>query len=103
MGTNYYTKIDKCQTCGHKPEGVHLGKSSYGWKFMFQANGERYYSNVPEMKEWLKDKKIEDEYGEEISQDKFWEMVEEKQKCKTESECDCNIVNGYKFFNREFS
>ena len=28
MGTNYYTKNNRCTACGHKPEGIHLGKSS---------------------------------------------------------------------------
>lgn len=80
MGTNYYIKTKKCPTCGHKEEGTHLGKSSMGWQFTFQANGFQHYKNVEEMKEWLKDKEIENEYGEEVSYNDFWEMVANKQK-----------------------
>lgn len=82
MGTNYYTKTKKCTTCGHKPEGLHLGKSSMGWTFSFQYNGGKYYKNVSQMKKWLKDKRIEDECGDEVSVDYFWEMVREKMKEK---------------------
>jgi len=115
MGTNYYTQNELCKTCGHQPEGIHLGKSSYGWQFSFQYNGGQYYKNVDEMRDWLKDKKIENEYGAEISNDKFWEMVETKQnnpenlshyhECakkygKREYEL---LIDGYSFTNREFS
>jgi len=31
------------------------------------------------MKEWLKDKEIENEYGEKVSHKEFWDMVKEKQ------------------------
>lgn len=80
MGMNYYTRTKKCPTCENKPEGIHLGKSSAGWQFSFQYNGGQYYKNVEEMRAWLADKEIEDEYGEPVSHEKFWEMVEEKQK-----------------------
>lgn len=80
MGTNYYTKTTKCPTCGHKPEGIHLGKSSAGWRFSFQYNGGKYYKSFQGMRKWLNYMKIENEYGEEVSYEDFFEMVEEKQK-----------------------
>lgn len=79
---NYYVKTEKCRECGHKPEGIHLGKSSMGWTFSFQYNGGKYYKNIEEMKEWLKDEKIENEIGEIVPHKDFWEMVEIKQKEK---------------------
>ena len=81
MGCNYYTKIKECKHCGRYEE-IHLGKSSYGWKFSFQYNEGEYYKNIEEMKEWLKDKQIYDECGEKISQKQFWDMVKAKQKEK---------------------
>lgn len=114
MGTNFYTKTDKCKTCGHKPEGIHLGKSSGGWQFSFQYNGGTYYKNVEEMREWLKDKRIEDEYGGEVSHEAFWAMVAEKQKPEfknhalemiksDKSSYDEQVIDGYSFTDANFS
>ena len=74
------SKTIKCKECGHKPDGIHLGKSSAEWQFCFQHNGRKYYKNVKEMKEWLKDKQIENEYGEIITSKDFWKMIEEEQR-----------------------
>lgn len=114
MGTNYYTISKECPTCGHKPEAIHLGKSSFGWQFSFQYNGGQYYKNVPEMREWLKDKKIEDEYGTEISHEEFWKMVADKQTRENknhalemiksdESSYHENVIEGYSFTDAQFS
>jgi len=100
MGTNFYTKINHCNDCGRYDE-IHLGKSSYGWKFCFQLNGEKFYKNVDEMRDWLKYKEIKDEYGATISKEDFWKMVEEKQNGKNSE--DEIIIDGYSFINREFS
>ena len=101
MGTNYYVKINYCEKCGRGDE-IHLGKSSMGWKFSFQYNSGEFYKNVFEMQEWLRDKRIKDEYGARISYKDFWEMIEKKQKIKDPEESDAIIINGYKFFDREF-
>lgn len=115
MGTNYYTLTKKCPACGHKPEGIHLGKSSAGWQFSFQLNGGEYYKNVPEMKKWLKGKQIEDEYGQKITHKSFWEMVAIKQKKKFQNHAEYvkreypesshteYIIDGYSFSDCEFS
>lgn len=107
MGTNYYAKINKCKECGNS-EQIHLGKSSVGWTFSFQYNGGKYYKNIKQMKEWLKDKVIIDEYGGSIDSKKFFSMVEKKQKenkkhaesYKSKSDF---IIGGYSFTDREFS
>lgn len=114
MGINYYTKEKKCEACGHEPEGIHLGKSSAGWQFSFQYNAGKFYKNVEEMKEWLKTKTIEDEYGAKVSHDSFWKMVDEKQtkeKLNHAKEMRKDypgrsedfIVNGYSFSDSYFS
>jgi hypothetical protein len=115
MGTNYYTAMKKCPECGNKPEGIHLGKSSMGWQFSFQYNGGTYYKNVVEMREWLKDKQIEDEYGDPVTQEDFWLMIEAKQKPEFKNHAEYvkqeypssagteHIINGYSFSDCVFS
>lgn len=109
MGTNYYAKINICPCCKRPEETVHLGKSSYGWTFALQYNGGKFYVNFKEMKKWLKDKVIENEYGEKVSLDDFVELVESKKKIKN-PDADYGIrgnsimkIDGYKFFDWDFS
>lgn len=114
MGTNYYIKTKTCKTCGHKPESIHLGKSSAGWQFSFQYNGGKYYKDVNEMRIWLADKKITDEYEDEVSYQEFWKMVEDKQKEENQNHAEyCHkhypetktreyIIDGYSFSDVEF-
>lgn len=115
MGTNYYIKTKRCLTCGNKPEGIHLGKSSAGWQFSFQYNGGEYYKNVAEMKKWLKDKRIEDENGDEVSYADFWAMVKSKQTKENRNHALYShreypysretefVIGGYSFSDCEFS
>jgi hypothetical protein len=109
MGTNYYTKVKKCKECGHKPTPIHLGKSSGGWTFSFQYNYGKYYKNIEEMKIWLRDKSIEDEYGNDINREEFWNMVERKQEEEKlnhsiEYPTSYNyLIDGYSFSDGEFS
>lgn len=58
MGTNYYVKPNFCQYCNHKPEDVHIGKNSMGWKFGFNNK----FKTAKEWFEYLSDKRIYDEY-----------------------------------------
>ena len=76
MGTNYYVAKNKCECCKRYDEEFHIGKSSSGWAFTFQ--GYKYDGLVSWKfyKEYLKDKIIMDEYGEQISYDEFVHMVE---------------------------
>ena len=109
MGTNYYTKLNNCEKCGRYDE-IHLGKSSGGWQFSFQYNGGKFYKNVPEMKEWLIGKVIWDEYGRSVSQEEFWQMINDKQKEEKlnhaqkfstyETEM---VIDGYSFSDCQFS
>ena len=48
----------KCFHCNE----IHIGKDSAGWKFNFNYNGGKFYSNFNELLDWLKDKIIVDEY-----------------------------------------
>jgi len=103
MGTNYYVDLEVCPTCKRPKETVHIGKSSYGWKFHFQG-GTEYFNNVKELRKFLKGKEIYDEYGRKISYEKFWEMVEEKQKMEEPDDIYYRTdEDGYKFFDKDFS
>jgi hypothetical protein len=77
--------------------------------FIFQYNRGEYYKSVPEMKEWLVDKNIIDEYGSEVSHADFWNLVEEKQalgnhieEYGTDDERDF-MVGPYTFTDCDFS
>ena len=112
MGTNYYVPIDKeCPDCGKSHlcrEGMHIGKSSFGWKFLFAFNGGEYYKNLDELKSFIEDKKIWNEYGEEVTHEEFWHLVKVKQEAE-EPESVNNFatyvmnIDGYRFMDGEFS
>jgi len=107
MGTNYYIRENVCEHCGRAADEVHLGKSSFGWRFTLQANGLRFYKNWDEMKKWLHGKRIYDEYDEPIFVQDFIELVESKQDT-IDPQSDTGYefmqeINGYKFYDCEFS
>lgn len=102
MGTNFYVITEKCEHCGRGNEDIHLGKSSMGWMFSFNYNSGKYYKNVPEMREWLRDKEIIDEYDRSVDPKDFWDLVEAKQDGMAGTEIDFDI-DGYRFIDRVFS
>ena len=101
MGTNYYLKkkkkkrnikeeiskiIDNEDISSlkeyveelYQKTNIHIGKKSYGWKFLFNANDCKYYNLTKEsIINFIKenDSIIMDEYGREISIDDFFLMV----------------------------
>lgn len=84
MGTNYYVKTERkgpCPTCGHEPdnEPLHIGKSSAGWKFLFAPYPELGLTSWAAWQAYLRDKTIEDEYGQELSLDALQQLVLSKQ------------------------
>lgn len=84
-------------------EPIHIGKSSMGWRFLFDHQNWEHFSNIEEMKEWLKNSQIESEYGQTYSFEEFWEMIEAKQKkfpshIKKSQRPDWYIIkDGYEF------
>lgn len=98
MGTNYYGKkiptqqelksIAEMVLEGHifaakvqieSFEKIHIGKSSAGWRFCFNHQGEKWL-DFSDFKKFVSQFEIFDEYGTPYTQDEFWEMVEKKQK-----------------------
>ena len=62
-------------------EKIHIGKSSFGWKFIFDYNHFKYYDlNRKSINDFLcrNDVKLYDEYGEQVSIDDFWRLVDSK-------------------------
>ena len=61
---------------------VHIGKSSCGWQFLFRLGIRKYTCGQSLKREdidkWLRSGIIIDEYGDEISVDKFWQLIDTK-------------------------
>lgn len=57
---------------------IHIGKKSYGWKFLFNYHNGRYYEATKRsLNDFLSCHSIIDEYGKEISLESFWRIVED--------------------------
>jgi hypothetical protein len=54
---------------------VHLGKRSSGWKFCWNFNDNKYYSNKKELIQFVLSGRVVDEYGEEIDSQEFLDMA----------------------------
>ena len=105
MGTNYYA------TRKDGKEEFHIGKSSSGWKFLFQDTP--YYTTYEGLKDFFKDHidtgewKIINEYGEDVSSKDFIGLVERKQSDPFDDNI-CNFANdirnenGYRFMETDF-
>lgn len=94
MGTNYYFALKPERKkrirsymhpidmifLGTEFKQLHIGKSSCGWTFSFQAT--EYYKSYKEILEFYETNKkciqIQDEYGEKITIEEFKELVESK-------------------------
>ena len=117
MGTNYYAVRNRPTV--YAP--IHIGKSSLGWLFNFQAKNDRWseppviWNTYEQIKEWLykhtvqdKDFVIMNEYDEIVSFDNFFELVDDKQedignKNNSDNFRYARNVNGYRFTDEEFS
>lgn len=111
MGMNYYANTTRpCPNCDRDHDcQTHIGKSSMGWKFLFSTafhDGLEEELTLAGLKEWLSDKIIRDESGEEITHKAFWEKVESKQDSPNDHLLDiqyCVVRDGYAFMRGEFS
>lgn len=111
MGCNYYA-VSKKPTIR---EPLHIGKSSYGWKFLFQEiNGTEYDWSLQirtfnQWKQYLEehidnDMVILDEDDREVSLKDFLELVESKQTTVNPNNfTNAKNVNGYRFSDKDFS
>jgi len=77
MGTNYFHQKKKCENLISTGYKKHIGKSSFGWQFLFRGYRDE---DLVSYEKWIKelenpDKEIVDEYNETISLEAFKEMV----------------------------
>jgi hypothetical protein len=54
---------------------IHLGKRSGGWKFCWNFNNNKYYSNKEELLAFIRSGRVVDEYGDEQDVEDFIEMA----------------------------
>jgi hypothetical protein len=105
MGMNYYHHSNRCKCC-NRSDVTHIGKSSFGWAFSFQAT-----DKIKSYKDWLaefgKGGEIRDENDANIPIEVFMDMVKAKQGGKNHAVeyPDGNFLDpeGYSFSNYEFS
>ena len=112
MGTNYYAVRNRPTV----DEPIHIGKSSFGWRFSFQRQNEKYndppviWNTYDQVREWLHKYTVDsdqyvimDEYDRIISFDDFIELVEEKQQNDNPDNFTYSRnVNGYRFTDEDF-
>lgn len=121
MGTNYYLKLkekvfDNCSTAllNLKPEimknfELHIGKSSAGWRFIFeqQTIGSKLINSFEKWKEFFFDDNYEiaNEYGEIISPEWLVKRIVEKQCERRHEDIRYHYLSedGYDFDIGEFS
>lgn len=119
MGTNYHLYAGICECCGKADAVYHIGKSSAGWIFLFQAYEfeEGAQPEIKTIEDWKvllfnEHYKIYDEYDREWGVNDFWDLVQNKQKDETNrSHVACYKIEGeewkddqgYDFSLRRFS
>ena len=54
---------------------IHLGKRSSGWKFCWNFNSNKYYSNKEELFQFVRSGRVVDEYGNEVEVEEFITMA----------------------------
>lgn len=80
------------------PDEIHIGKSSAGWQFCFDHNNWKYFNhNKASLEVFLLSCDITDEYGRDVSNKDFWELVESKKHLKADG--DRLFVEGLVFAN----
>lgn len=112
MGTNYYAVRNRPTT----DDPIHIGKSSIGWKFLFQSQNDKYnepqviWNTYDQVCEWLHKYTVEtdnyviiNEYDEVVSFDDLIKLIEDKQSEHNPDDFTyARNVNGYRFSDREF-
>lgn len=112
MSTNYYA----VRTRPTIEEPIHIGKSSGGWKFLFETHNDQYntppvvWNTYKQVMLWLhnyvevsKEYVILDEYDDIVSLDEFKALVNRKQNENNPDDFTyARNVDGYRFMDEEF-
>ena len=122
MGTNFYIRkkikesdkrtiqelLDKDDMDGvaiyakENPNEIHIGKRSYGWKFLWDAHEFRYFNpDVESIHEFLRSGTIVDEYGEEYTFEQFLDdiPIDEGYDIEEYYQNNCNELRHYESEN----
>lgn len=104
MGTNYYVNIGE--------ESLHIGKLSYGQRFLFRAHPKKDIFTVAQWQffmsppSWMENPqqptRIVDEYGRTCSYEDFWAMISSYSKRDASGVGDYEDSLGHPFCIREF-
>lgn len=110
MGMNYYV-VSKTPSIIYKP--IHIGKSSYGWLFLFHTTP--YWHSYEELKEWLQQNvnkensklTIIDEEDNLVTYEELIAKIDTKQADpdslkNPDNFLYCENINGYRFSSSEF-
>jgi hypothetical protein len=54
---------------------IHLGKRSMGWKFCWNFNDNKYYTNKEELLSFIRSGRVINEYSEELTPEEFITMA----------------------------
>lgn len=100
MGTNYFIVRNFCEHCG-RGEREHIGKSSAGWTFSFQATDEVY-----DFATWLENVKrpgsiIVDEYDGIFTVDELLTLIERKRDAPNNHARDVHELPGHAFLDKD--
>ena len=112
MGTNYYAVKSKPTIC----DPIHIGKSSFGWKFLFHrvdkwdnwVTNESLYT-YPQWEKFLTEQTqngnivIMDEYDEVVELEFLLNLIANKQKENNKDDFTySDNIDGYRFTSGEF-
>lgn len=110
MGMNYYC-VKKTPSCR---EPIHIGKSSFGWLFLFNDN--EYWHTYPQVKTWLQENVVAedgeyviiDEEDKIITYEELINKIDEKQKdprnlSNPDNFSNAKNIDGYRFSSGYFS
>lgn len=100
MGTNYYWYGKKdCKCCGRNDEGIHIGKSSYGWCFSLHMDDEL---KIHDLKDWVKVWEkgiIKSEYNEKITPKKMFKIITQR---KSDSDFKKPMPDSYFYLGKSW-
>lgn len=109
MSTNYYLVENRPSINGV----LHIGKSSFGWRFLFHKPSiwdapvplntfeqwRNYLTETTKSGSYV----IMNEYNKQVSLESFLKLVQEKQKINRKDMFeDCENINGYRFASGNF-
>jgi hypothetical protein len=79
MGTNYYSRRNRCDCCGRYDER-HIGKSSAGWVFTAHVYPEESLNSIRDL--LIEADEIYDEYNRKYSKKDILDLIYEKRNSK---------------------